>query len=192
MVLGAHVLRVPEPTQQVFGISAVIRHPDYQPDIHANDICLLLVSWGGPWTLVWPVPGLPYGGPMATFENQPEGSHEHPSQVTSLLCPPCLPHPPRRAPPGCTEQSASQHAQTPGALHRLWLPPGRCSHRHRLALSFPQLSQVCSGIPFSGGPLCKLPLPPPSPHPFPLAHRSWVTASTSRLGGQGFISLVAI
>ncbi|XP_059243646.1 serine protease 57 [Mustela nigripes] len=44
VVLGAHVLRAPEPTQQVFGISAVIRHPDYQPDIHANDICLLLLN----------------------------------------------------------------------------------------------------------------------------------------------------
>lgn len=47
VVLGAHVLRAPEPAQQVFGVSAVIRHPDYQPATHANDICLLQVSWGG-------------------------------------------------------------------------------------------------------------------------------------------------
>ncbi|ELK19280.1 Serine protease 1-like protein 1 [Pteropus alecto] len=47
VVLGAHALRTPEPTQQVFGISAVIRHPNYQPTTHANDICLLQVAgWG--------------------------------------------------------------------------------------------------------------------------------------------------
>lgn len=47
VVLGAHALRTPEPTQQVFGISAVIRHPDYQPITQANDICLLQVSFVG-------------------------------------------------------------------------------------------------------------------------------------------------
>lgn len=45
VVLGAHALRTSEPTRQVFGISAVIRHPDYQPMTHANDICLLQVSF---------------------------------------------------------------------------------------------------------------------------------------------------
>lgn len=35
----------PEPTQQMFSISAVIMHPDYQPMTHANDICLLQVSF---------------------------------------------------------------------------------------------------------------------------------------------------
>lgn len=45
MVLGAHTLRTSESTQQKFGISAVIRHPDYQPATHANDICLLQVSF---------------------------------------------------------------------------------------------------------------------------------------------------
>lgn len=55
MVLGAHVLRTSEPTQQVFSISAVIKHPDFQPTTYANDICLLQVSfmvvvvWGH-WT----------------------------------------------------------------------------------------------------------------------------------------------
>ena len=44
VVLGAHALRTSERTQQVFGISAVIRHPDYHPTTHANDICLLQVS----------------------------------------------------------------------------------------------------------------------------------------------------
>ncbi|XP_006904229.1 serine protease 57 [Pteropus alecto] len=44
VVLGAHALRTPEPTQQVFGISAVIRHPNYQPTTHANDICLLQLN----------------------------------------------------------------------------------------------------------------------------------------------------
>ncbi|XP_019512761.1 PREDICTED: serine protease 57 isoform X2 [Hipposideros armiger] len=44
VVLGAHALRTSEPTRQVFGISAVIRHPDYQPMTHANDICLLQLN----------------------------------------------------------------------------------------------------------------------------------------------------
>ncbi|KAF3829689.1 hypothetical protein GH733_003953 [Mirounga leonina] len=44
VVLGAHVLHAPEPTQQVFGISVLIRHPDYQPTTHANDICLLKLN----------------------------------------------------------------------------------------------------------------------------------------------------
>ncbi|KAM5306142.1 serine protease 57 isoform 2-T7 [Glossophaga mutica] len=44
VVLGAHALRTSEPTQQVFGISAVIRHPDYHPTTHANDICLLQLN----------------------------------------------------------------------------------------------------------------------------------------------------
>lgn len=47
VVLGAHALHTPEPTQQVFGISAVIRHPNYQPTTNANDICLLQVSFVG-------------------------------------------------------------------------------------------------------------------------------------------------
>lgn len=47
MVLGAHVLHSSEPTRQVLGISTVVRHPDYQPTTHANDICLLQVSLGG-------------------------------------------------------------------------------------------------------------------------------------------------
>lgn len=54
VVLGAHALRTSEPTQQVFGITAVIRHPDYHPMTHANDICLLQVSFvvvvGTHWT----------------------------------------------------------------------------------------------------------------------------------------------
>lgn len=45
VVLGAHAMRTSEPTQLVFGISAVIKHPDYQPMTHANDICLLQVSF---------------------------------------------------------------------------------------------------------------------------------------------------
>ncbi|XP_025716881.1 serine protease 57 [Callorhinus ursinus] len=44
VVLGAHILHAPELTQQVFGISALIRHPDYQPATHANDICLLKLN----------------------------------------------------------------------------------------------------------------------------------------------------
>lgn len=44
VVLGAHNVRTWEPTQQVFSVSAIIRHPDYQPTTHANDICLLQVS----------------------------------------------------------------------------------------------------------------------------------------------------
>lgn len=47
VVLGAHNIRTSEPTQQVFSTSAVIRHPDYQPTTHANDICLLQVSFVG-------------------------------------------------------------------------------------------------------------------------------------------------
>uniref|UniRef100_A0A8C9M6J5 Peptidase S1 domain-containing protein n=1 Tax=Panthera tigris altaica TaxID=74533 RepID=A0A8C9M6J5_PANTA len=41
VVLGAHVLHSSEPTRQVLGRSTVVRHPDYQPTTHANDICLL-------------------------------------------------------------------------------------------------------------------------------------------------------
>ncbi|KAG8519212.1 Serine protease 57 [Galemys pyrenaicus] len=44
VVLGAHALHAWEPTQQVFGITAVTRHPDYQPATHSNDICLLQLS----------------------------------------------------------------------------------------------------------------------------------------------------
>lgn len=44
VVLGAHALRTVEATQQVFSISAVITHPDYQPTTHTSDICLLQVT----------------------------------------------------------------------------------------------------------------------------------------------------
>ncbi|XP_006764843.1 PREDICTED: serine protease 57 [Myotis davidii] len=44
VVLGAHNIRTSEPTQQVFSVSAVVRHPDYQPTTHANDICLLQLN----------------------------------------------------------------------------------------------------------------------------------------------------
>lgn len=48
-MLGAHALHTSEATQQVFSISAVIMHPEYQPMTHTSDICLLQVSclWGG-------------------------------------------------------------------------------------------------------------------------------------------------
>jgi hypothetical protein len=48
VVLGAHSLHTSEPTRQVFSIAAVVKHPEYQPTTHANDICLLRVSceWG--------------------------------------------------------------------------------------------------------------------------------------------------
>ncbi|XP_007952776.1 serine protease 57 [Orycteropus afer afer] len=44
VVLGAHDLRIAEPTQQVFRIEEAFRHPDYQPSTHANDICLLKLN----------------------------------------------------------------------------------------------------------------------------------------------------
>ncbi|XP_042553181.1 serine protease 57 isoform X1 [Dipodomys spectabilis] len=44
VVLGAHVLHPSEPTQQVFSITAVVKHPKYQPETHANDICLLWLN----------------------------------------------------------------------------------------------------------------------------------------------------
>ncbi|XP_010600173.1 serine protease 57 [Loxodonta africana] len=44
VVLGAHDLRIPEPTQQVFSIKEAFRHPDYQLSSHANDICLLKLN----------------------------------------------------------------------------------------------------------------------------------------------------
>ncbi|MXQ91138.1 serine protease 57 [Bos indicus] len=44
VVLGAHALRTKEATQQVFSISAVITHPDYQPTTHTSDICLLQLN----------------------------------------------------------------------------------------------------------------------------------------------------
>lgn len=43
-MLGAHALRTVEATQQVFSISAIITHPDYQPTTHNSDICLLQVT----------------------------------------------------------------------------------------------------------------------------------------------------
>ncbi|XP_038935653.1 serine protease 57 isoform X5 [Rattus norvegicus] len=48
VVLGAHALLTPEPTQQVFGIAAVVSHPDFEPTTQANDICLLRADSGGP------------------------------------------------------------------------------------------------------------------------------------------------
>ncbi|KAM4888010.1 serine protease 57 [Thomomys bottae] len=44
VVLGAHVLHPSEPTQQVFNITAVVNHPNYHPETHANDICLLRLN----------------------------------------------------------------------------------------------------------------------------------------------------
>ncbi|XP_073881227.1 serine protease 57 isoform X2 [Macaca fascicularis] len=44
VVLGAHALRTAEPTQQVFGISAITNHPDFHPVTHVNDICLLRLN----------------------------------------------------------------------------------------------------------------------------------------------------
>ncbi|XP_006241041.1 serine protease 57 isoform X2 [Rattus norvegicus] len=44
VVLGAHALLTPEPTQQVFGIAAVVSHPDFEPTTQANDICLLRLN----------------------------------------------------------------------------------------------------------------------------------------------------
>ncbi|XP_055968954.1 serine protease 57 [Sorex fumeus] len=44
VVLGAHSVSVSEPTQQVFSVARVIRHPDYQAATHANDICLLQLN----------------------------------------------------------------------------------------------------------------------------------------------------
>ncbi|XP_069447998.1 serine protease 57 isoform X2 [Ovis canadensis] len=56
VVLGAHALRTVEATQQVFSISAVITHPDYQPTTHTSDICLLQHH---PHLLEAPVPLVP-------------------------------------------------------------------------------------------------------------------------------------
>nr|XP_004673214.3 serine protease 57 [Jaculus jaculus] len=44
VVLGAHTLQASEPTRQVLGITAIIRHPEYQLETHANDICLLRLN----------------------------------------------------------------------------------------------------------------------------------------------------
>ncbi|XP_006876794.1 PREDICTED: transmembrane protease serine 9-like [Chrysochloris asiatica] len=44
VVLGAHDLRTVEPTQQIFSILKVFRHPNYQPSTHTNDICLLKLN----------------------------------------------------------------------------------------------------------------------------------------------------
>ncbi|KAM9688324.1 serine protease 57 [Trichechus inunguis] len=44
VVLGAHDLQAPEPTQQVFSIKQAFIHPNYQPSSHANDICLLKLN----------------------------------------------------------------------------------------------------------------------------------------------------
>ncbi|XP_058513627.1 serine protease 57 [Ochotona princeps] len=44
VVLGAHRLQDPEPTQQTLGIAAAVLHPDYQPLNYLNDICLLQLN----------------------------------------------------------------------------------------------------------------------------------------------------
>ncbi|XP_023989797.1 serine protease 57 [Physeter macrocephalus] len=44
VVLGAHDLHTAEATQQVFSISAVFMHPDYHPDTHTSDICVLQLN----------------------------------------------------------------------------------------------------------------------------------------------------
>ncbi|XP_057168087.1 serine protease 57 isoform X1 [Ursus arctos] len=100
VVLGAHVLRAPEPTQQVFGISAVIRHPDYQPATHANDICLLQLNRSAilgpavgllklPRTGARPLkPGarcqVAGWGSVSDFEDQPPGLMEAEVRVLGL------------------------------------------------------------------------------------------------------------
>nr|XP_025875040.1 serine protease 57 [Vulpes vulpes] len=100
VVLGAHVLRTSEPTQQVFGISAVIRHPDYQPATHANDICLLQLNGSatlGPAVGLLPLPRrdarpLKVGarcrvagwGSVSDFEDLPPGLMEAEVRVLGL------------------------------------------------------------------------------------------------------------
>ncbi|XP_037680131.1 serine protease 57-like [Choloepus didactylus] len=44
VVLGAHALHAPETTQQVFGIAAAISHPNYKPETHTSDVCLLRLN----------------------------------------------------------------------------------------------------------------------------------------------------
>ncbi|ELV09314.1 Serine protease 57 [Tupaia chinensis] len=99
VVLGAHVLGVSEPTQQVFGIAAAFRHPDYQPESHANDICLLRVSWGrgrtcrgaaaagpGGWPgcRLWTPCQVAGWGSVSDFEEAPPGLMEAEVQVLDL------------------------------------------------------------------------------------------------------------
>lgn len=197
VVLGAHVLHSSEPTRQVLGISTVVRHPDYQPTTHANDICLLQVSLGGHRTRVWPVPGHPHVLKTAVR------SCEHPSQIMSRLCPLCLPHGPLGAPWGQTE---------PSVLPPCPLRPGLCTGRVPSRAPFPQTPHGFVPQPFPVFPQMSPPLGPPSRSPChlpspgppispsrpsvptsscppqlkPFASSPTFTASSSRLGAQGF------
>lgn len=108
---------------------------------------------------------------------------------------------------GRLSRQHSQHARTPGPLHWLWLSPGNHAHRHCMTFSLPQLFQVFSQMsPFQEAPLPAAPAPapavspslpsvPPFLGPAPLktfTSSPLFTASSFRLGGQGFLSPVAI
>lgn len=172
VVLGAHVLRAPEPTQQVFGISAVIRHPDYQPDIHANDICLLLVSWGvgaGLWS------GLSQASPMMaqwlrskTSRRDPMSTQVRSHRSSALRASRILPA--ERHPGGLS----SQHL-------RMLKPPGLCTGCGSLQVTAPTdtawLSPPLNSLksarvpPSQEGPSASCPCPHrlPSPSRWPTA-----------------------
>ncbi|NWI57214.1 MCT1A protease, partial [Calyptomena viridis] len=55
VILGAHNIHKPEPTQQVRGVLRYYEHPEYDPDTMANDIMLLKARhfcsgwWGRGW-----------------------------------------------------------------------------------------------------------------------------------------------
>lgn len=96
VVLGAHSLRTPEPTQQVFAIRALVRHPDYEPVSHAGDLCLLQLNGSAALGPAVGLLGLPRrgGGPppgtqcrvagwgsVSDFEEPPPGLMETNVQV---------------------------------------------------------------------------------------------------------------
>ncbi|XP_012659869.2 serine protease 57 isoform X2 [Otolemur garnettii] len=100
VVLGAHTLGITEPTQQVFDITAVVSHPNYQPTTHANDICLLQLNSSallGPHVGVLKLPKRGARSPkpgsrcwvagwgfMSNFEEQPPGLMEAEVRVLGL------------------------------------------------------------------------------------------------------------
>ncbi|XP_020030710.1 serine protease 57 [Castor canadensis] len=100
VVLGAHSLHTSEPTRQVFSIAAVVKHPEYQPTTHANDICLLRLNGSavlGPAVGLLQLPGrgaqppaagtlchVAGWGSISDFEDPPPGLMEAKVRVLDL------------------------------------------------------------------------------------------------------------
>ena len=164
-----------------------------------------LSTAGEPWGGGAPDAGLARPWPPPHVLKTAVRSCEHPSRIMSRLCPLCLPHCPLGAPWGQTEPSA-------------WPPcplrPGLCTGCVPSRAPFPQTPHGFVPQPFPVfpqtspplGPPLRSPCHPPSPGPpispsrpsvptslcppqlKPFASSPTFTASSSRLGAQGFLS----